>query len=295
MGLALVFKFILPIRELQSDDPYFRLHRVTVAQASLCIVATIFLYVLSAWGKLALSSPLVISLWKHLSLIAALTFILVWYRRIRQSLGLIFGPTEAWSNLAFVGLKAALVVLMMHDLYWLLVPEDWLRGQALYHTTDDLRRYIAEHGPFWSGVVILVTTVTRQGLTALIEELCYRGLFYSALRKHLSVAPALCWSSVSFMLGHEWFSLSIFLSGCIYAFLYETYHSILPAIIVHFSWNAHIHFFGWAMSASLLSPKTWYVSSLMFTLFVLVALSFLQKRNGISSPVTRKTNDPCDT
>jgi membrane protease YdiL (CAAX protease family) len=278
LGFALVFKFVPQIRELKTDDPYFRLHLTTVAQASLCIVATIFLYALFAWSRLTLSNPLIVYAWKYISLLVVLGLILIWCRRIGQSSRLIWGPTAAWPNLVMVGLRAAVLVLMVHDLYWLVVPEAWLSGQALYRTSDDLRRYINEQGMFWSAVVIIFTTVMRHGLTVLIEELLYRGLLYSALRKHFSMVPAVWWSSLSFMLGHEWFGLAIFLLGCIQAYLYETYHSILPAIIVHFSWNAHLQVFGWAMSASLISPKTWYFLSLTFALFAFAVLSFLYKR-----------------
>lgn len=277
LGFALVFKFFPRIRDLKSDDQYFSLHHTTVVQASLCIVATTVLYAMLSWGRLSLSNSLIVGAWKYLSLLAVLSFVLIWYRRIGQSLRLILVPTESVSSLIIVGSKAAFLVLMVHDIYWLVVPEAWLRGQALFHTSAEFERYANENGMLWTGVVALVTTFMRQGLTALIEELCYRGLLYSALRKHLSVAPALLWSSFSFMLGHEWFGLVIFILGCIQAYLYETYHSILPAIIVHFSWNAHLHLFGWAMSASLISAKTWYVLSLVFAILSLLILTFLHK------------------
>lgn len=282
LGFALVFRFVPGIKELKSDDQHFQLHQTTVAQASLCIVATICLYALFAWSRLTLSNPLIVYAWKYLSLLVVLGLILIWCGRIGQSLRLIFGPTQSWPNLVIIGLRAAVLVLMVHDCYWLLVPESWLSGQALYHSSDELRQYINAQGMFWGGIVVLVTTVIRQGLSALIEELCYRGLLYSALRKHVSMTPALLWSSFSFMLGHEWFGLSIFIFGCIQAYLYETYHSILPAIIVHFTWNAHLHFFGWAMSASLMGAKTWYVASFMFALFAFGILSFPHKRKELT-------------
>ncbi|MFO0699690.1 MAG: type II CAAX endopeptidase family protein [Nitrospira sp.] len=269
LALALLFQCVPLLKTSKSNDPYFSTHRTTVIQAALGVVALTVLSNFLSGVSLLLSNPLALYAWIYISLIVVLAFILSFYKKIGQSLSVIGFTSQSLSSVFLAGTKAAFALLLVHDLYWLLVPVSWLDGQALSHTNHDLDRYAREHGMHWTAVVAIITTFFRQGLTATIEELSYRGLLYSALRRHVSVMPALLGSSVIFMLGHDWFSPEIFMLSCLFAYLYERHHSVLPAIFVHFSWNTHLDLFSWAMSVSEISVRSWYFGSLVFSLLAL--------------------------
>lgn len=269
VALALLFQCVPQLKTLQSDDPYFSTHRTTVGQAALGLVTFTVLYTLLSGVRLALSNPLVLYTWKYISLIAVLAAIVSFYKKIGQSFSAIGFTRQSLLSVLLAGTKAACALLLIHDLYWLIVPASWLDGQALFRTSHELNRYAREHGMFWTALVAVITTFSKLGLSAMIEELSYRGLFYSALRKHFSVIPAIVGSSFVFMLGHDWFSPEIFMTGCLFAYLYERYHSILPAIIAHFSWNAHLDLFSWTISVSEISARSWYFGSLVISLVAL--------------------------
>ena len=268
-GLALVFGFVPTIKTLQVDDQYFLQHRGTVVHAALCILAYTLLYAVLGLIEVAWSNALVIYVWKHFSLLLVLCFIIVSYRLIGQSFALIGFNRQSLPDAILVGLKTAFVILAVYDVFWLLVPESLLQRFTLLNTSHKVEEDAIKYGVLVSGVATLLNAGSWHWLNVLIEELCYRGLLYSALRKHFRVLPVLLGSSLLFMLAHGWLSLSAFGIGCLTCYLYETRHSIVPSIIVHFTWNANLECFGWVASVSLVSPRSWYAGSLVLALVVL--------------------------
>jgi len=69
-----------------------------------------------------------------------------------------------------------------------------------------------------------------------IEELTFRGLLYATLRTRLGVAPAALLSAVVFALPHGYAaagSLSVLVSGVLWALAYERTRSLLPGLLAH--------------------------------------------------------------
>ena len=75
------------------------------------------------------------------------------------------------------------------------------------------------------------------------EELIFRGLLYGTLRTRLAWPPAALASALVFALAHGYGAagfLSVFLSGVLWAWVYERTGSLLPAILAHVINNAAV-------------------------------------------------------
>jgi membrane protease YdiL (CAAX protease family) len=71
---------------------------------------------------------------------------------------------------------------------------------------------------------------------AIFEEIGFRGLLYTTLRGRLNVKLSLVISALLFSALHLYSLagfLSVFWSGLVLAYVYERYHSLLPAMIIH--------------------------------------------------------------
>jgi uncharacterized protein len=89
----------------------------------------------------------------------------------------------------------------------------------------------------WDSRWALVTNVFTTTVWApVIEELTFRGLLYATLRTRLGVAPAALLSAVVFALPHGYAaagSLSVLMSGVLWAVAYERTRSLLPGLLAH--------------------------------------------------------------
>jgi membrane protease YdiL (CAAX protease family) len=71
---------------------------------------------------------------------------------------------------------------------------------------------------------------------AIFEEIGFRGLLYTTLRKRLNMKLAIILSALIFSAMHLYSLagfLSVFWSGMVLAYVYERYHSLLPGMIIH--------------------------------------------------------------
>jgi len=70
----------------------------------------------------------------------------------------------------------------------------------------------------------------------MVEELTFRGLLYGTLRTRLAVGPAAAISAVLFAVPHGYAAagtLSVLMSGVLWALAYERTRSLLPGLIAH--------------------------------------------------------------
>jgi len=77
--------------------------------------------------------------------------------------------------------------------------------------------------PFFSEVI----------LGPVIEEIVFRGFLYGPNRKKIGPAIAIIATSIIFALMHESGYVNHFVSGLLYAYLYERTQSLLPSILFH--------------------------------------------------------------
>lgn len=95
----------------------------------------------------------------------------------------------------------------------------------------DLLRKRADGWPWLVVAACLVAPV--------VEEACFRGLVYPALRQRMSVRGAILCSSLAFALVHPptvWLPLAILAAAL--AWLVETTGSVVPSIAAHMAFNA---------------------------------------------------------
>lgn len=93
----------------------------------------------------------------------------------------------------------------------------------------------------WDGRWLFVLDVFNVTVWApIIEELTFRGLLYSTLRTRLGVWPSALLSASLFALPHGYAalgSLSVLVSGVLWAWAYERTRSLVPGILAHFANN----------------------------------------------------------
>jgi membrane protease YdiL (CAAX protease family) len=98
---------------------------------------------------------------------------------------------------------------------------------------------LAWGGPAVVGVTLLGSIV----FAPLFEELIFRGLLYGTLRTRLAWPLAATTSGLVFALAHGYGVigfLSVFLSGVLWAWVYERTGSLLPSILAHVANNAAV-------------------------------------------------------
>lgn len=90
--------------------------------------------------------------------------------------------------------------------------------------------------------------------TPLVEEIAFRALVYTSLRRYMSVGKAAVWSSVLFAAVHPQYDFAqltgVFWSGLVWAWIYEKSGSLWPCILAHGVHNGLVSmwmFWMWSM------------------------------------------------
>jgi CAAX protease family protein len=152
-------------------------------------------------------------------------------RRRESSAGVTFGlrpHRSAWARLA--GVTLALIALALVgdaviDAVGSLVglPSHWADGFAEDVLWDPRGAFVLD-------------TLNVTVWAPIIEELVFRGLLYGTLRTRLGVWPAAFLSAALFALPHGYAvagSLSVLMSGVLWALAYERTRSLLPGLFAH--------------------------------------------------------------
>lgn len=117
--------------------------------------------------------------------------------------------------------------------------------QIGFNQSGDLtpvERYILPVNP--TPILIAVFLFLYGPLTAVTEELLFRGLVHRWIRQRLTVIPGACISAAFFAAAHFYFlepggdagwnsTLFVWIFGLLAAALYEKSHSLWPPIVVH--------------------------------------------------------------
>jgi membrane protease YdiL (CAAX protease family) len=135
-----------------------------------------------------------------------------------------FGPLGYAGILAASWPIAALVALFV-----------WAT-ESLFRLKAD--RYLDTYEGRWAGWAVLLVCVAP----AVLEELCFRGLIFGKLRRHLRLAEAFFISSVAFAILHlSVVSLVTHLPmGLYFCWLRHRSGSLHPAMLAHFLHNAWV-------------------------------------------------------
>lgn len=124
---------------------------------------------------------------------------------------------------------------------------------AIYFAFIGGGAYRLHHTPMEAVAAHFFVTCLQGALvTAIIEELLFRGILYAWLRRHLSCAPSVLLSSslFAFVHGYGWTDTTIlhFLSGAVFALSYERTRALAFPIIVHGIGNLAVTLLGILLS-----------------------------------------------
>ena len=146
---------------------------------------------------------------------------------MRAAFGLVPGP-GGWPRLLGVTLILIAVALVADTLIDTAGGLVGLKPHWADGFSEDL---------LWDPRWAFMTNVLNATVWApVIEELTFRGLLYATLRTRLGVWPAALLSAAIFALPHGYAaagSLSVLVSGVLWAVAYERTRSLLPGLLAH--------------------------------------------------------------
>lgn len=108
-----------------------------------------------------------------------------------------------------------------------------------------------------SASLFFIQSFWKSGVTSVAEEIGYVGLLYGALRRHVTYLPAILITATCFMAAHGSFHLPAFVLGLAGTWFLEKYHSLVPAIVMHFCFDLSRYTDGWFLGV-LKVPMTAY-------------------------------------
>ena len=155
-------------------------------------------------------------------------------RFYQQSILFHSSSSQSLSEFFFLGIKWLLFIQISFQLFL---------AYVFGHQLED-----SQNTPIWksnniSGVLgfwLFISSFFRLGFMAVLEEVCFRGLLFGSLRRHMRFRPAMGISTFLFVLQHDQGILGVLMTavaGYLFCFLYEKYCSLVPGIIVHIGWN----------------------------------------------------------
>jgi membrane protease YdiL (CAAX protease family) len=212
-----------------------------------------------------------------------IVLIAVWlffHFRLRESLTVIGFSRREWIDNVLLGLKWVLAIYTVFFLFFFLIFS--ISGDEVHVR---ITGYVikSSHGLasdlIKDRVNLLGLPVAILELTALlvfgsgIEEILFRGVYYSALRKKFNALPATLLSSALFTMSHGRFSWDIFVTGCLAAYLYERTYSLVPSITAHIADNLYVFIF--AIFAPVVLRRLDTSAFLAFNVTILSTLLFL--------------------
>jgi membrane protease YdiL (CAAX protease family) len=181
--------------------------------------------------------------------------------------------------LIFTGLKWILCIEVGFHLFLSFLPERFLLRQ--FEGSAPFKEATKLYG-IYIGVALLMASYLRLISASIIEEITFRGLLYSALRKRISHHSAIALSAVLFMLVHGFFDPISFVLGCVLAYMYEKYRSILPGMLAHALWNILTVTYTWTGLALNVEPISYHRFVALFGVVGLIVIhlvsSFWRKR-----------------
>jgi membrane protease YdiL (CAAX protease family) len=175
--------------------------------------------VLASWGTLFASLPMIWFIRQRLLKPRGIS--------LRQAFGLSLCDT-GWGQLVKVSLGFLAIEWLGTVLIgWL----GWRLGVGSHWSDGVQERMI-----FGPSETVWLAAVNFILWAAIFEEIGFRGLLYTTLRKRLNMKLAIILSALIFSAMHLYSLagfLSVFWSGMVLAYVYERYHSLLPGMIIH--------------------------------------------------------------
>lgn len=170
-----------------------------------------------------LSSPLIIGV--------------VWLRfgKIRALLAEMGLFTAGWGRSILAAVPWVLVFVMFYLLVMLVLPAQQF-AEIVRAQNPGVENKIGIYIRTWGIEASILITIWVTITTVFVEEVLFRGLLYSALRKLIGRPNSALASAFLFTLAHSGIragSIGIFGFGCLFAYLYDRTNSLLSPIFLH--------------------------------------------------------------
>ena len=177
---------------------------------------------------------LTVILWSNVAAVAGLwLFFRLRRRRLCREIRLVRPDRRTAVYTALIGLTAPAVIALATEL----IP----------FTPEQLAALEANSAYLETGETPVLLALVSVLAAPVAEEVVYRGLVYSRLRRALPVWLSMILSAAVFASGHPgivWF-VSAFLAGLLLAWVYERTGSLAAPILVHMLNNASLGYPGW--------------------------------------------------
>jgi membrane protease YdiL (CAAX protease family) len=132
-----------------------------------------------------------------------------------------------------------LFYLFAAGVYWLVLQVFFENGDAMFR--DHLRGAIFDDATvlYYVGVMLLFPV---------LEEIWFRGLLYTPMRRELGRWPAIIILSLLFAFAHSnAVPVNQFIGGMIFAWAYEKRRTLVAPILLHILGNSALAVLGWAL------------------------------------------------
>lgn len=163
-------------------------------------------------------------------------------------------PSAGTASLA-LGASAQIIVVVAISLLTLLFPaiEEASASNNEYYTLA------------FGGGSFLLEVLCVGIVTPILEEVVFRGLIYTRLRRAMPVAAAQILSAFIFGAAHMNWMQFVYatLIGFLMAFLFEKYQSILPSILFHIAFNC-FSYLAMLIKSSMLAYSLFFISIAVF-------------------------------
>jgi membrane protease YdiL (CAAX protease family) len=260
--------FLIRDQRTVSHDEFFSHQRWGLGEVLvfIAILRAMEMFVLHPLGAL-ISDPKLhglirLGVWVAVSLYG-LVGVGVFFFYIRQPLYVVGISSKQSIPLILLGIQFVSCFL---TLLWLvasvMTPDDASRrfstyGDLNYNSWSNQSEALVSAGLFF------VQSFWQSGVTSIAEEIGYVGLLYGALRRHVTYLPAILITATCFMAAHGSFHLSAFLLGLAGTWFLEKYHSLVPAIVIHFCFDLSRHTDGWFLGVLKVPSTTYFQTAAM--------------------------------
>lgn len=205
---------------------------------------------------------------------------------LRQPLSVVGWDTQRDGSLSINGLIWSLWVCGAVWLILSLAP-DQLAGEFISRFSRfNIDSVIKIYGALGGAFYYFGYTLWLVGFAVLTEELAYRGLFYGALRRRVTFIPAMIISSLCFTISHFELNPLLFGFGCLWAYLVEKHHSLIPAIVFHFVWDFTMRLHEFFIGGLHIDPASYFRYATVAAVSALVlayVVAYLVKRRKLGS------------
>ena len=243
VSLAVIVVVCRPRSIHESVPPFFVSQRWSLTDAVVLLALT-HIILMGLWGMVSLArgNQNLYTIYTVADVLGAPLIIgVVWLRfgKIRSLLAEMGLFTPEWGRAILRAVPWALAFVTFYLLVMILLPAQQF-AEIVREQNPGVENKVGVYVRTWGTGASILITIWVTTTTVFMEEVLFRGLLYSALRKLLGRTNSVLASAFLFTLAHSGIrlgSIGIFLFGCLFAYLYNRTNSLLSPIFLHLVTN----------------------------------------------------------